>query len=494
MRKGKYSLTTVLLIVVILILMITIVTFTIISTKRSQSSVRELMKQRMLNISNSAAVMISGDDLETLTGDISDENTEPYQRILETLQIFFKNTNLTYIYGVKKIGDIYGVVADPDFEGADEFGEEIDMTPALESALNGTAAMDEVETVDRWGTFYSAFSPVYNSAGEVAGVIAVDFDAEWYDSRSDEEDHIIILICIVTLVGCFLLVIIVTHHARRDIADRRKESKELRETKEMIEKANHVKEEFLHKASNEVQTPIREILELDDKIINETHVDKTRFCANNIRTAGDTLLTLVGDILDYSDCEAGKLTIEAAEYDLIAMISGLERTIRKKAKQKRLRLEVNVDETLPRFLLGDEKRISQCLMNLLTNAVKFTEEGDITFSIFRMRIEEKKVVVRFSVEDTGIGILDEDRDRLFQPFERIVDENVRPVEGTGLGLALTDHLLTMMGSRLDVESIYGQGSVFTFAIEQEVAGGETVGDYEEKEKSLQQKNARREGL
>ena len=478
MKIKRFSLTSKILIVAILLLSITIILIAYLTINRSQNAVLELMETRMLNITNSAAAMVNGDDLAQLAGDVSDADTEAYQRINDALTPFFKAVGLNYIYAVKELEGGYGVVVDPDMQAADEYGEIIESTNALQEAMHGKPSAETVPTLDRWGSFYSAYSPVYDSKKKQTGVIAVDFDAEWFDTRKGTLDMFLILICIVTVLGSIGFVWVITRRVRQEVGERLRESEKLRETKASIEKADQVKRDFIDHTTQEVRVPVHTILERNRHIQEVTHVERTRLCANNIEVAGENLLSMINDILDYANLEDENTKLEEKDYDLVEMIDKLVRTITPAMNEKGLLFEVNVDEVLPRYLFGDAPKISQCLMNLLSNAAKFTEEGEVTFSVFMMSLDGDRVKIRFSVEDTGVGIHEEDKDRLFNAFERF-DRDKNRTTGTGLGMAIVKRLLMLMDSDLVVESLYGQGSLFSFIITQSVIRDDPVGDFED---------------
>ena len=477
MSIRKSSFTGKILLVAIAILTVTIVIFAYISTMRSQKSVKELMCNRMINITNSAAAMINGDDLRAIKGNISDAKTEEYKRINSVLDVFFHSVELKYVYAVKLLPDGYGVVVDPDMQAEDEYGEIIESTPALEAAMDGVPSADEESTSDRWGSFYSSYSPVYDSNKNIVGVIAVDFDADWFDTRKGTLDKFLLMLCVVIVLGSVIIVWIITRRARRELNERRREGERLLATKRAIEQAEATKRDFLTHITQEVRTPVHTVLEKNDRILEETDVDRTRLCANNIRTAGHSLLAMINDILDYSNIEDGKVKLEQKEYDVVELIDKLVRTITPSARENRLEFELTVDEVLPRYLYGDAPKLSQIIMNLLSNAVKFTPEGSVSLSFFMVSLDGDEVAIKISVEDTGVGIHPEDVNRLFNAFERF-DRDKNNTTGTGLGMAIVQRLLRMMDTELTVESLYGQGSLFTFIVKQGVVKDTPIGDFD----------------
>ncbi|MBQ7516745.1 MAG: response regulator, partial [Schwartzia sp.] len=186
------------------------------------------------------------------------------------------------------------------------------------------------------------------------------------------------------------------------------------------------------------------------------------------------------DILDFSKIEAGKIDIIPMEYDLSAVLSDLVNMVHVRADAKGLAVALDFDRNTPKRLCGDEGRIKQVITNILTNAVKYTEKGTVTFSVGfgRLGDDPDSVLLRVAVRDTGIGIKPEDMDKLFSKFQRIEEKRNRNVEGTGLGLTITKNLLELMGASLQVESTYGEGSTFSFALKQRVTGWEPLGDYQ----------------
>lgn len=239
------------------------------------------------------------------------------------------------------------------------------------------------------------------------------------------------------------------------------------------------KAKFLANMSHEIRTPINAVLGMDTMILRETKEPKTKEYAQDIQSAGQTLLGLINDILDMSKIESGKMKIVPAEYDLSSMIHDIANMISIKAKDKGLDFEVQVNQELPSRMYGDEIRIRQVLINILNNAVKYTEKGGVTFKVDGT-VEEGHVLLHFSVKDTGIGIKEEDLSKLFVEFERIEEDRNRNIEGTGLGMNITSQLLEMMGSHIQVNSVYGEGSEFFFDLDQKIMNPEPIGNLEER--------------
>ncbi|MBR6159998.1 MAG: response regulator [Lachnospiraceae bacterium] len=250
----------------------------------------------------------------------------------------------------------------------------------------------------------------------------------------------------------------------------------LEEQKRMADEANRAKSAFLANMSHEIRTPISAVLGMDEMIIRESREKNIRSYAKDIKTAGRTLLSLINDILDFSKIEEGRMEILPTQYDLSSVINDLRNMILPRAQKKGLKFVLDVERQIPHILYGDEIRIKQVLLNLLTNAVKYTNEGQVSLTVGFSEADSDNIMLSFEIEDTGIGMKEEDMDRLFSPFSRIEEKRNRTIEGTGLGMSIVHQLLELMDSDLDVKSEYGKGSRFGFAIKQKVVNPEPMGD------------------
>lgn len=254
---------------------------------------------------------------------------------------------------------------------------------------------------------------------------------------------------------------------------------DLEREKQQAITSNEAKGKFLANMSHEIRTPINAVLGMDAMILRETEDENIKEYAMNIQHAGQTLLTIINDILDFSKIESGKMEIIPTDYEFSSMLHDMVNTIKIKAEDKGLKMNFNVDNSLPYMLHGDEVRVRQVLINLLTNAVKYTQKGSIGFTVTGEK-KDAELILNFVVEDTGIGIKPEDIHKLCTRFERIEEERNRNIEGTGLGMSITKHLLHLMGSELKVESEYGVGSKFSFEIKQGIVNDEPIGDLDKR--------------
>lgn len=244
--------------------------------------------------------------------------------------------------------------------------------------------------------------------------------------------------------------------------------------------ANQAKSTFLANMSHEIRTPINGILGMNELVIRECQDEKIKGYAYQIQDSGQVLLSLVNDILDFSKIESGKMEIIPVEYRMCSLVNDLVGMIKVRAEKKNLTLQLKIQETIPDGLYGDEVRLRQVIINILTNAVKYTDKGQITLEMSGEYIGEDEIDLRVCVADTGKGIKEEDKEKLFTAFERLEEKENRNIEGTGLGLALSQRILHKMGSELEVESVYKEGSTFFFTIRQGVTDHTPIGDFQKK--------------
>ncbi|MBE5827289.1 MAG: response regulator [Butyrivibrio sp.] len=241
---------------------------------------------------------------------------------------------------------------------------------------------------------------------------------------------------------------------------------------------NKAKDDFLANMSHEIRTPMNGILGMDEMIIRETKDSRVKKHALEIKSAGNTLLSLINDILDLSKIESGNFEIIPVNYDLASVLNDVMNLTRHRAVKKNLDYNMTVKESIPSMLYGDEIRIRQIMLNLINNAIKYTREGQVDIDVsFDLSSTINGIDLIIRVSDTGIGIKDEDKDKLFESFRRLDEKKNRNIEGTGLGLHITYRLLEMMGGTIDLESKYGKGSTFTVTIPQRIIKADPIGDF-----------------
>ena len=254
----------------------------------------------------------------------------------------------------------------------------------------------------------------------------------------------------------------------------------LQAERERADSANRSKSEFLANMSHEIRTPINAVLGMNEMILRDTaqnRYDSIDTYAKNIRNAGNNLLSIINDILDFSKIESGKMEIIENDYRLSTLLGDVCNITEGRALDKGLRFLVDVEPSIPNLLYGDEVRIRQIIINLLTNAIKYTKEGGVTMQVRRQEDGNGRITLIVRVIDTGIGIRPADINLLFQKFRRVDTDKNKTIEGTGLGLAITQNLIDMMEGKISVDAKYGQGSTVSVMIPQRVVDSAPIGSF-----------------
>ena len=481
-------LSTKIIIMVECILLVSSILFCSVSIYRSRVGIRKAIQQRMLDIANCAAGSVSGEVMKNFTED--QVGSVAYNNVYDTLTIFRDNVELEYVYCIKE--DTPGnfiFIMDTDPVSPASYGDSVEYTEALAQAGRGTASVDEVPYTDQWGSFYSAYSPVFDSTGKVVGIVVADFSSDWFDGQLASQTRSMVLGYAVILLFSLLFAGVLSFLIVKPYV---KAQGELLEEKVRAESASNAKSDFLANMSHEIRTPINAVLGMNEMIIREDNraldvaesdpmlvqeaLENINVYAGDVKKAGHNLLAIVNDILDFSKIEAGRMELAEAPYQLSSLINDINNMIMFKAQDKGLVFNVEADPSLPDELSGDEVRVRQILTNLLNNAVKYTEKGSVILKLRGKKQNENTLILTIVVWDTGIGIKPEDKEQLFNKFERLEMDRNSTVEGTGLGLAITHNLIELMGGNIEVESEYGKGSIFTVNIPQKIVSGSTLGD------------------
>ena len=275
-------------------------------------------------------------------------------------------------------------------------------------------------------------------------------------------------VLLVTVLICTLFAFVTEVYAE--------ENRIVQRQKKQIEDLNRAQKRFFSSMSHEIRTPVNAIIGFNESTLRENISEEVRENAQNIEVASKLLLHTINEILDMSRLETGGMEIVCADYRTTAMLSDIVSLVWLRAQEKGLEFVIRVDPAMPTSLHGDEVRIKQLLLNVVSNAVKYTREGSVTLAISGRTDEQGVFYAVYDVTDTGIGIREENIPQLFSAFQRVDEQSTHAIEGTGLGLSIVKQLLDMMGGSVTVTSEYGKGSNFHIEIPQQVADPTPVGE------------------
>lgn len=253
-----------------------------------------------------------------------------------------------------------------------------------------------------------------------------------------------------------------------DLSERMKNIQRLEEAKWQAESANRSKSAFLANMSHEIRTPMNAILGLSELILKLDISEKVCEYVTDVKNSALNLLAVINDILDISKIDSGKAELSCSNYYTVSLLQDIYHIIDIQAKKKGLEFQMKADPRIPAELYGDKTRVRSILINLLNNAVKYTEQGSVVFDIRIVTIENMNAQLEFIITDTGIGLKENDMECLFESFVRFDSDRNTHIEGTGLGLAIVNGYVNLMGGTIKVDSVYGQGSTFTVSISQGV--------------------------
>jgi signal transduction histidine kinase/CheY-like chemotaxis protein len=413
-----------------------------------------------------AAVFIGGDAFERLCKTL--DPLDPfYEEIRLKLLALKEETQCLYLYTMARYEDgTHRFIIDggtPGDKGFSPLGAEEDVSDYTSAYLltyeTKKPQAGDMNLQSSWGWVISTYMPIFNSAGDMVGLVGCDFEAESvYRAIFSRILQQIAFATVFAIVGFMLYLALLNAVTRQN--------GELLDLNEKIKLASESKSKFLAQMSHEIRTPMNAIIGMSELAEREYGRPEGPKYIEEIKSAGKNLLSIINDILDFSKIESGSLELNPAPYELGSLLNDALNIIRVYMEDKPVELIAEIAPDIPARMTGDETRVRQVLLNILSNAAKYTREGFVKLAASHERVGPDKVKLTFSIADSGVGIKAEDRDKLFGDFVRIDQKRNMGIEGTGLGLAITRSLCLAMDGDISVTSEYGKGSVFTAALTQ----------------------------
>ncbi|MDR0554174.1 MAG: response regulator [Treponema sp.] len=423
-------------------------------------------QNHLLSAARAAAALVTPEELELFQTD-ADMARPEWEPLKQRLVRFATEHQVRYVYYFRDNRDgwiryIIDNDYNPQYMSRPEFFYDLRDDPSFTSAvafiMAGNAWVSNIGEYTRsWDGLVSGIVPVFNPDGTVYCAAGVDLGDE---------------VIITQRRNSFVLRMVLAASLILSVVSGSLGMWSYRKKARQSEDANKAKSRFLSTMSHEIRTPMNAIIGMGELALRAESLSKMAEYVREIKQAGITLLSLINDVLDISKIEAGKLEILPVSYNLASLVNDAVNIIKMRITEKPIRLFVNVDPALPSGLVGDEVRVRQILLNLLSNAAKYTAKGFVGLTITKAEGPTSGVLLlHIAVSDSGIGIKPEDREKLFGEFNRVDTKRNKGIEGAGLGLAITKRLCTAMGGELTVSSVYGEGSTFTALIPQGVQEG-----------------------
>jgi signal transduction histidine kinase/CheY-like chemotaxis protein len=440
----------------------------------------DAVRTELVQLARVAATLVDGDRHQLIKSQ-AQAGSPDHLALLAPLVKFHKATSdIIYVYtAILDKGRIYYVLGTDYLYRVDGDGLVPDpimdphqtLDPTLSRALEGhQVAVNEEPVKEAKRSYMSAYAPFYDSHGRFVGVVGVDMWVRDFDARIGAIRRAALIAFIAVALLSLLVGFVVyrlslaASRARRDdkiVQARLAEAKQQAEVQaQRAEAASKAKSDFLAMMSHEIRTPMNGVLGFANLLLETPLSDEQREFAHSVKRSGDSLLTIINDVLDYSKIEAGRMTVEQIEVDLRSVCDEVRNILQSAIVERGLTMSVSYQAELPKFIVGDPVRIRQIVLNLAANAVKFTERGAVRIEVSRLDPAQVKI----SVVDSGIGITEEQLNRMFRRFTQADSSTTRRYGGTGLGLAISKTLVELMGGTIGVYSQPGMGSTFWFTL------------------------------
>lgn len=433
----------------------------------TQAIINNNINDKLLNAALGGAAIL-GDRYHDNLHDRESKSPEQDWEAIQRLTGFNKAIGLSFIYTViERGGALYlasSSASDEELK-AGTYVRFFDPYPDASQALRDSFGSSEpswIDYSDRWGDFRAVFVPQRSHEGTVyiagAEIALGNFQAQL---REDSLKHIGLGVLVLLAFSLWFAVYLL--RVRGNFQQLQANEQVLKQARDLAEKADREKTKFLASMSHEIRTPLYGVIGASELLLGSDLDAEENALLNTIQASGQALLSLIDDILDLAKVEAGKLQLRPRVFDVRALVASTAEMVRQNIQNKPLVLKVEVTQVVPLLAKADAERIRQILLNLLGNAVKFTDTGEVTVSVSTCErgIRDR---LTFTVRDTGIGIPIERQSHLFKPFTQLGDVAGRPQRGTGLGLSICQGLVQALGGRLTFASEVGVGSVFSFSV------------------------------
>ena len=497
-------------VVSLLFIVLAVGVFITVRNNRAHSAIlHESVKSNLISISVAAREFI---DIEKFYSYNSIEDiyadAEAFMDVLENLRSLKEMVDATFIYAIKHIDGKYLFIFDTDSDletGTDIFTEYEEISEVHLDAFSGIYSAGIMNVVDQWGSYNTSAIPLWKD-GQIIGIVSTDIEDEYVRASEQAATNNITIIAILLIVTMGVNIMIIRHiiisplgllinsvsKTNIDIGviygkDRDDEigelarkiqgtTAELETALEKAQAASQAKSSFLANMSHEIRTPMNAIIGMTNIAISAHSKERKDYALGKIEGASKHLLGIINDILDISKIEANKLELHCEAFNFEKMLEKVINIINFRIAEKHQKFTVYISKKIPQTIIGDDKRLTQIITNLLSNAAKFTpEHGTIKLNADLLTDEDDCCEIQFNITDTGVGISEEHQARLFNAFEQAESSTTRKYGGTGLGLALTKNLVELMGGSITVSSKLEEGSTFIFTIKVEKVKGPSIG-------------------